>query len=228
MAKKKTEEPAGVLARYRQDNLSLATALGPGERISFSDLPRIKNPSGGATYFTLRGDAVKELSGIILHTHMTRSYWPGDDVTGEPPQCASVDAVTGQGDPGGECAKCPMAEWGSSPRGGRGQACKTNRLIYLLLSGELLPVVVRATPTSLAACKSYLLGLFSQQIPSWAVETKLTLAGAKNDSGKEYATLQLEQARVLEDEAELVEAERQATSFQRMFAGMSAQEINSE
>src|ERR1039458_2016894 len=72
------------------------------------DLERIKIPAGGGTAWTIQGldgeEMVKELSGIILAWRDTRAYWsvPMEESDGNmPPDCFSLDARTGEGEPGG-------------------------------------------------------------------------------------------------------------------------------
>ena len=61
-------------------------------------------PGGGTTCTipTLTGEESREsLDGIIVAWTPSRAYWEGDFAGSEPPQCASRDAITGEGDPGG-------------------------------------------------------------------------------------------------------------------------------
>ena len=80
---------------------------------------RIKIPSAGSTVFEVPGenpnepDAVKEFSAVILYHHPLFAYYK-DKYTGgsNPPDCGSFDGVIGEGDPGGNCAKCPYNQFG--------------------------------------------------------------------------------------------------------------------
>jgi hypothetical protein len=81
---------------------------------------RIKIPSAGSTVFEVPGenpgepDTVKEFSAVILYHHPLYAYYK-DKYTGgsNPPDCGSFDGITGEGDPGGSCAKCPYNQFGS-------------------------------------------------------------------------------------------------------------------
>jgi hypothetical protein len=87
---------------------------------------------------------------VILANHNANAYWPGseyDDNT--PPLCQSVDGKTGYGEPGGLCADCALNQYGSSERGS-GKACKNMRVIYLLRSGEYMPLQLSLPPTSIS------------------------------------------------------------------------------
>ena len=124
-----------------------------GLQLSFQ---RAKIPGGGVLQFELPGedpenpDYVQTLEGVILFNHSANSYWPAgseyDDNT--PPQCQSVDGKVGYGDPGGICEACDYNKFGSDPNGG-GKACKNMRVLYLLRSGEMMPIQLSLPPTSI-------------------------------------------------------------------------------
>ena len=67
-----------------------------------------------------------------------------------------MDGKTGIGEPGGACATCPMNAYGSARDGGRGKACKNMRDIYLLRSGEYMPLLISLPPTSIKPFKEFL------------------------------------------------------------------------
>ena len=124
-----------------------------GLQLSFQ---RAKIPGGGVLQFELPGedpenpDYVQTLEGVILFNHSANSSWPAgseyDDNT--PPQCQSVDGKVGYGDPGGICEACDYNKFGSDPNGG-GKACKNMRVLYLLRSGEMMPIQLSLPPTSI-------------------------------------------------------------------------------
>ena len=124
-----------------------------GLQLSFQ---RAKIPGGGVLQFELPGEDpenpgyVQTLEGVILFNHSANSYWPAgseyDDNT--PPQCQSVDGKVGYGDPGGICEACDYNKFGSDPNGG-GKACKNMRVLYLLRSGEMMPIQLSLPPTSI-------------------------------------------------------------------------------
>lgn len=73
---------------------------------------RIRIPSAGSTVFELPGEedgepeTVKEFTGVILYHHPLFAYYRDKYAGGnEPPDCGSFDGITGEGDPGGACAK---------------------------------------------------------------------------------------------------------------------------
>lgn len=119
---------------------------------------RVKIPSGGQIQFELPGDDpdnpeyVKYLEGVIIYSHNSNAYWPkGEDYDdSNPPACQSVDGKLGYGSPGGICADCPYNRFGSTPKGtGKGKVCKNMRVLYLLRSGEAMPIQLSLSPTSI-------------------------------------------------------------------------------
>ena len=119
---------------------------------------RVKIPSGGQVQFELPSDDpdnpdyAKYLEGVIVYSHNANTYWPtGEDYDDNtPPACQSMDGKLGYGDPGGICADCPYNRYGSDTKGtGRGKACKNQRVIYLLRSGEAIPIQLSLSPTSI-------------------------------------------------------------------------------
>lgn len=119
---------------------------------------RVKIPSGGQIQFELSSgdpdnpDYIKFLEGVIVFSHNANTYWASgedyDDNT--PPSCQSVDGKVGYGCPGGLCADCLNNRYGSDTKGtGRGKACKNQRIIYLLRSGEAMPIQLSLSPTSI-------------------------------------------------------------------------------
>ncbi|MCD7964325.1 MAG: hypothetical protein LUG90_00910 [Clostridiaceae bacterium] len=131
-----------------------------GMQMSFQ---RVKIPAGGVLQFEIPSDDpenpdyIKTLEGVILHHHASCAYWPegseyDDDVT---PLCSSVDGKVGVGEPGILCATCPMNQFGSGKEG-RGKACRNMRQLYLLRSGDYMPMQVTLPPTSLSPFREFM------------------------------------------------------------------------
>ncbi len=121
------------------------------------DFQRVKVPSGGALQFELPTDNpdnpqyVKCLEGVIVYQHNSNAYWSGghdDEEKNMAPQCQSLDGKLGIGQPGGLCAGCPYNQFGSGANG-KGKSCKNMRILYLLRSGESMPIQLTLPPTSL-------------------------------------------------------------------------------
>ncbi len=161
------------------------------EGVSAYDLDRVKIPAGGATAFevpTLEGEeSVKEIEGIIIFWKTARAYWP-EKFNGEnnPPQCSSVDGEVGQGNPGGYCSKCPLAQFGSAENG-KGQACKQMRQMFIVRENDILPLVITLPPTSIKPAKQYFMRLASKGIKYTHAVTRITLEKAKSGDGITYS-----------------------------------------
>jgi hypothetical protein len=184
------------LLRAENDNemRDLQGNLDPGG-ISVRDLPYIKTPSGGAMSFlekTLDGEENrKEITGIIGATKSGRLFWHKALNEGggrKPPDCESRNLVIGVGDPGGECAVCPYAQFGSAANG-HGQACKQVRQLLILRPGARVPCLLTVPPTSLKNCGQYFLMLYGRGLPFWAVVTKLALEKTTNEDGLAFAKI---------------------------------------
>jgi hypothetical protein len=156
---------------------------------------RIKIPSAGSTVFEVPGenpnepDAVKEFSAVILYHHPLFAYYK-DKYTGgsNPPDCGSFDGVIGEGDPGGNCAKCPYNQFGSGENGSK--ACKNRRRIYVLREGEIFPLLLSLPTGSLKEFSRYITRLLSKGKKSNSVVTRFSLKKAVNSGGIAYSQAQ--------------------------------------
>ena len=187
-----------------------------GLQLSFQ---RAKIPGGGVLQFELPGedpenpDYVQTLEGVILFNHSANSYWPAgseyDDNT--PPQCQSVDGKVGYGDPGGICEACDYNKFGSDPNGG-GKACKNMRVLYLLRSGEMMPIQLSLPPTSIRPFTTFVNSAFllrGRRVCSGLVQIGLR-KGSSN--GFTYSVATLKKLRDFEGE-ELAQVCAYADSF---------------
>lgn len=182
-------------------NLPTSTHLGQAfmeelDGLEFS-FDRVKIPSGGGLAFEVPGDdadtpeTATELIGVIVDHHPVNAYWRDRyDGQNNPPDCASLDGKTGQGQPGGTCLTCPMNQWGSGD-GGRSKACKNMHRIYLMREGELFPLLLTLPPTSLRNLANYLAKrVVGKGKRSHEVITKITLKKAKSAGGIPYSQAQ--------------------------------------
>lgn len=125
---------------------------------------RVKIPGGGTVQFELPSDDpenpdyAKSLVGIVLYNHSACAYWAEGDEYDENavPLCSSIDGKQGIGTPGGVCASCALNRYGTAPNGRSGKACKNMRIIYLLRSGECMPLQLNLPPTSLKPWRDFL------------------------------------------------------------------------
>ena len=91
-------------------------------------------------------DPRRYLDAIVLHQHAARQRYVGsyDPNNPTPPACVSYDGITGQGDPGGVCARCPFNTVGAHAE------CRPYRWLYLLFPGEPIPMLLSLPRTSLS------------------------------------------------------------------------------
>lgn len=149
--------PATIESDFTQEELADDM---DGMQMSFQ---RVKIPSGGMVQFELPSDDPdnpdysKVLVGVILYNHSNNAYWPEGSEYDEntSPLCSSVDGKTGIGEPGGLCATCALNQYGTAPEGA-GKACKNMRILYLLRSGDYMPLQVTLPPTSLRPFKDFI------------------------------------------------------------------------
>ena len=183
------------------------------------DLPRIKVASGTALWLIpgLEGDTTdKGIEGVVVHVRDNRSYYQSKDAGNVPPDCSSRDGIIGIGKPGGECAKCPLAQYDSDPDGGAGQACKQSKQLFMLRGTSMLPEVVSIPPTSLKAVRQFFLKLVTQRVPYHHCILRIELEKAQNAQGKPYGKALLKFVRKLSPE-EIARAE-EMRAFAQSFA----------
>lgn len=167
-----------------------ANLTGTDANLGVLDLDRIVVPSGGGRSWEVPGldgpESVQALTGVVLATIPRRSYWevPMEESGGAPPDCASDDGEIGRGlygvgsdiHPTGKCATCPMAQWTPKDNGtGNYMPCKEQRLVIFQREGEILPVVIQAAPTSIAAFKVFNRRLTNRAIPFYRAIVEISL-----------------------------------------------------
>lgn len=200
----------------------IATNLG-GQGLTPFDLDRIRIPGAGSTTWVIPGlegeTESKEIVGVIIHHKPPRGYWK-EKFGGQknPPDCRSEDGISGIGNPGGLCRKCPMAQYGTAVdqagKPAKGQACKEMRFLFMVRETDILPILVCLPPTSLQAVNKYLMRLTSQMVPYYGVVTRLTLEKTKSSSGIDYARVVPAMVGKLNDE--------QLAKMKTMVVGMRA------
>lgn len=136
----------------------------------------------GSIYDTFAGAEHESVDVIPIQMWKTRAYF-GTGTIGDPPVCTSPDAVTGYGQPGGDCTRCPHANW---QQGGRCQL-RYNYLAVLLGEGHdpvsELPrgVMMHGTSAKIASRLNTLL-LGSRFI--WSSVLQLSSTTEKNEKGQ--------------------------------------------
>lgn len=188
------EYPPSEIADLVQENFG-------GAKLMLTDLDRIRIPSGGGIHYVLPSleegeQPVKSFEGVIIHIQPHRAWWKNsiDDAGGGvPPDCYSPDGHKGipisqaalEAGIGGACASCPMNEWRSD--GKRGKGCKEMRLVFIVRPETLLPAVLILPPTSIKKVNSYLQALTNRLIKKNTVITRFGLQKIQNKDNIEYA-----------------------------------------
>ena len=178
---------------------------------------QIKIPIGGMTFFEMPSDdpekpkTVKEFSAIILYHHPMRAYYK-EPYTGanNPPDCGSMDAMEGIGEPGGDCAHCVLNQFGSAENGAK--ACKERHRLYLLLEGEIFPMVLSLPTGSLKDFARYLMHCISKGYKGNTVVTRFSLVKATNKGGIVFTKVRFQMERRLTD-GEIAKIEPMVTSM---------------
>lgn len=181
------------------------------------DLPRIKVASGTALWLIpgLEGDTTQQsIEGVVVSARDTRVYYKSKDAGNVPPDCSSINGITGKGDPGGECGACPLAQWDSGENGA--QACKQVKQLFMLRGTSMLPEVVSLPPTSLKAIRQFFLKLATQGVQYYHCILRIELEKAQNAAGKVYGKAVLRFVRQLSQD-EIARAE-EVRSFVESFS----------
>lgn len=203
-----------------------------GLRLTF---PKVKIPGGGVTQFEMasdnpeRPDYIPELEGILLYNHSANAYWEDgeeyDDNT--PPLCQSLDGKIGHGTPGGLCASCGYNAFGSAAKG-KGKACKNMRTLYLLRSGEFMPLQISLPPTSIKPYNAFYNTVFAlRRRPIYGSIIRISLKKASSN-GYDYSVATFCKVRDLAGE-ELAAVKAYAEGFREQVKCMlSEQAANRE
>ena len=175
-----------------------------------NEFERIKIPAGGGVMFESPSgnpdepDMIKEFSAVILYHHPMYIFYSSKfNGSNNPPDCLSIDGITGVGIPGGKCINCPKNKFGSGENGSK--ACKNKHQIYLLRENEIFPMVLSLPTSSNREFSRYIKRLLSRGKKSDSVVTKFFLKKAVNKTGISYSQVQFSVARGLDTkEIELI------------------------
>lgn len=184
-----TIEPTGYLALRNFDFREAIASEMDGLATVFD---RIRMPSGDTTVFQIPSEdpdepeLAKEFSAVILYHHPIRAYFK-TKYTGAttPPDCGSLNAQEGHGNPGGNCEACIYNAFGTGENNSK--ACKERRRLYLLREGELFPVMLSLPTGSLKEFSRYVMRCLSKGHKTSAIVTRISLARATNKGGIAYA-----------------------------------------
>lgn len=156
---------------------------------------RVKLPSGGGLAFEIPGDDPEQpesamaITGVILDHHAANAYWREEfDGSNTPPDCSSTDGKTGIERATGEirdCSRCPYNQFGSD---GDKKACKNIHQVYILRSGNPIPLLLTLPPTSIKSMRDYIARqVVLRGLRCWQVFTNIRLKKEQNKSGITYS-----------------------------------------
>lgn len=168
---------------------------------------KVRIPSGGNQMWELPGDTSdeaeysKEIEAVIVDHYPVNAYFEEEyNGQAQPPACSSMDGKYGTGEPGGACANCPLNKYGSADDG-KGKKCKNLRRVYILRSGEILPMLITLPPTSIRNFADYISKkIVTKGMKACDVVTKFTLTIEKSTTGIKYSKVQFAIARLLTPE----------------------------
>ena len=164
------------------------------------EMDRVSMPAGGGQQWsvpTLEGEEnPATIEGVCVLFQDGRAYWEKsfeETGGGAPPDCQSTDGgLTGVGDRSGcgekttqACAACPLAEFGSGK--GNAQACKSQRLLYLLRPDNILPLIIALSPGSLKGVKKFFVRLTAAGIAYYGCVIRVGLEKTQNAEGVKYS-----------------------------------------
>lgn len=170
-------------------------------------LPRLTIVHTGVAQFRNEtdGDMYKSFNGVIVHVEQQRVWWKnkfGSAPKGEKtlPECFSRDLDAPDRDSkepqSPKCGTCKQAQWGTDikPDGtpGKGQACKENRRLFVMIEGHSAPYWIPIPPSSLKSLGAYFLLLRDKKLGRpQEVVTRFALKNVDNADGIKYSELEL-------------------------------------
>lgn len=182
------------------------------------EITQLKMPAAGGLFFEIDDEPHKELQGVIIAHGPQNVYFANEfDGSNEPPDCSSRDGVTGMlmGEPDPEtgevvftprsCAECEFNKFGSGKNGGK--ACKEKHQLYILLSGQILPLSLLLPVSSCKNLNTYASKLFAKGQFLSDVVTSFTLEKAVNKTNIAYSRIVMKKVRDLTPEEKVSCAE---------------------
>ena len=138
-----------------------------------------------------------------------------------------MDGKQGYGEPGGTCATCTLSQFGSASNG-RGKACKNMRVLYLLRSGEFMPLAINLSPTSISPFREFLnQGFVFRNRATYGSLVEIGLKRQTNPEGKDYSVATFKRLGDFHGD-QLVAVRKYALSFREQIRGMNRQRIEAK
>lgn len=214
-------------------------------------LPQIKVMRETPMFEMPDGEPTKEVVGHILYFHNANQYYEtkfGDGEQG-PPCCASSDGIKPDGGTNpmpGPCRGCPYNEYGSAKdkagNAEKGKACQNTIRLYVLVDGNVIPCLVKASPSSLGKKESLLKWLTNAPNIAAAagagthyqpIKVRFTLHKKDFSSGMSASVIDIATLRVLdpknvEDMAQMKKLAKMYKDFMAVYAGRIAKDVANE
>ena len=138
-----------------------------------------------------------------------------------------MDGKQGYGEPGGVCEACALSQFGSASNG-RGKACKNMRVLYLLRSGEFMPLAINLSPTSISPFREFLnKGFVFRNRATYGSLVEIGLKRQTNPEGKDYSVATFKWLGDFHGE-QLAAVRKYALSFREQIRGMNRQRIEAK
>jgi hypothetical protein len=189
MAKKKTEMVVAKSTDLLPEGTEFETLVENLSEMDDIGFPRIRF-NNGKFKFTDDADeeGLDEFEGVLIFYGRQNTYWEGnyDPNNVVPPECFSVDGVTGSQPRNadgcfGECKTCAYNKFGSK---GKGKACRNQMKLYIQVLGTTVPNTLFLAPTSLGGfTQSYIMNKIVQRgLSYFKVITKFKAYKKGNDN----------------------------------------------
>ena len=120
-----------------------------------------------------------------------------------------------------------MSQFGSASNG-RGKACKNMRVLYLLRSGEFMPLAINLSPTSISPFREFLnKGFVFRNRATYGSLVEIGLKRQTNPEGKDYSVATFKWLGDFHGE-QLAAVRKYALSFREQIRGMNRQRIEAK
>lgn len=92
------------------------------------------------------------------------------------------------------CDTCPLNQYGTDVKGGKGKACKNMRRIYMMCDNDPTPYLLTVPPTSIKDVNKQLTRILAAGVPYTGMIMRFKLEKAKNSGGVTYSKVVAEKA----------------------------------
>jgi hypothetical protein len=220
-----------------------------GEAMTERDLVKVKTPLGGSTTFTIDNngnlETVEEVIGLLVGVGKRGYLWPSEDPTEQRPAVVSNDLLVGYRvsddlgtiDPKALekfrighglydwAAMSSSTEFGFGSGRNKAKRVKEHRILAILRSGEMWPLLLSVSGGSFDAWES-----FRKKLPSFHYECVIGVKAnrAKNKAGQPYSQYSFRAHGVISEEHGEMARRIYTESLGKMFAAAPAGAVVAE